>query len=202
MKKWPCWWSDDQIGKRSLPDFSSLSNIIAPISMWEDLPGNLAMHIYRIERSQVLTISVETAWKFFSSPGNLHRITPPWLNLNIIGSVAPQMRAGMLINYNVTPLFGLRMRWLSEITHVDAPLYFVDEQRLGPYQLWHHEHFFHACGRGVRVDDIVSYALKYAVLGNLIHAIWIKKRLQMIFDYRSASLRRLFGSTPETIDGG
>lgn len=160
------------------------------------------MYIYRIERSQVLSISIETAWKFFSSPGNLHLITPPWLNLKIIGPVSPIMRAGMLISYHVTPLFGLPMRWLSEITHVDARRYFVDEQRLGPYQLWHHEHFFHACEGGVRVDDIVSYALKYAVLGDLIHAIWIKKRLQMIFDYRSASLRRLFGSTSEAVDGG
>ena len=160
------------------------------------------MYIHRIERSQVLSISLDTAWNFFSSPGNLHLITPPWLNLKTIGSVSTKMREGMLINYRLTPLYGLRMRWLSEITHVDAPRYFVDEQRLGPYQLWHHEHFFYACESGVRVDDIVYYALKYAMLGDLIHSIWIKKRLQMIFDYRSASLRRLFGTTSETTDCG
>jgi ligand-binding SRPBCC domain-containing protein len=107
----------------------------------------------------------------------------------------------MLIAYHVTPLFGLQMRWLTEITHVDAPRFFVDEQRLGPYQLWHHEHFFHACAAGVQVDDIVSYALKYTVLGTLIHAIWIKKRLQAIFEFRSSALRRRFRSSPEQTAG-
>jgi len=160
------------------------------------------MSIYRIERSQVLPISVDTAWQFFSSPGNLNSITPPWLNLKIVGSVCPHIRTGMLINYHVTPLFGLRMSWLSEITHVDAPRFFVDEQRLGPYRIWHHEHFFHTCEAGVQVDDIVSYALKYAALGTLIHKIWIKKRLQMIFDYRSSALKRRFGSTSESTAGG
>ena len=162
----------------------------------------MLMSIYRIERSQVLPISIDSAWQFFSSPGNLPSITPPWLNLKIIGSVSPHMRAGMLINYHVTPLLGLQIRWLSEITHVDAPRFFVDEQRLGPYRLWHHEHFFHVCEAGVQVDDIVSYALKYAVLGTLIHAIWINKRLQMIFDYRSLALKRRFGSTSESTAGG
>ena len=160
------------------------------------------MSIYRIERSQVLPISVGTAWQFFSSPGNLNSITPPWLNLKIIGSVCPHIRAGMLINYHVTPLFGLRMSWLSEITHVDAPRFFVDEQRLGPYRIWHHEHFFQTREAGVQVDDIVSYALKYAALGTLIHKIWIKKRLQMIFDYRFSTLKRRFGSTSESTAGG
>ena len=159
------------------------------------------MSIYRIERSQVLPISIDSAWQFFSSPGNLPSITPPWLNLKIIGSVSPHMWAGMLINYHVTPLLGLQIRWLSEITHVDAPRFFVDEQRLGPYRLWHHEHFFHVCEAGVQVDDIVSYALKYAVLGTLIHAIWIKKRLQTIFDFRSSALRRRFRSTSDATTG-
>jgi ligand-binding SRPBCC domain-containing protein len=159
------------------------------------------MHIYHIKRSQVLPISIDTAWQFFSSPGNLPLITPAWLNLKILGSVPAHIREGMLIAYHVTPLFGLQMRWLTEITHVDAPRFFVDEQRLGPYQLWHHEHFFHACAAGVQVDDIVSYALKYTVLGTLIHAIWIKKRLQAIFEYRSSALRRRFISTSVATDG-
>jgi ligand-binding SRPBCC domain-containing protein len=159
------------------------------------------MFIYRIKRSQVLPISVDTAWQFFSSPGNLPLITPPWLNLKILGSLSPHIRQGMLISYHVTPLFGLQMNWLSEITHVDAPHFFVDEQRLGPYRLWHHEHFFHACEAGVQVDDIVSYALKYEMIGALIHAIWIKKRLQAIFDFRSSALSRRFRSSPEQTAG-
>lgn len=160
------------------------------------------MVLYRIERSQVLPISIDTAWQFFSSPGNLPLITPPWLNLKIIGPVSAHMQAGMLIHYHVTPLFGLRMSWLSEITHVDAPRFFVDEQRLGPYRLWHHEHFFHRCDAGVQVDDIVTYALKYASMGTLVHAIWIQKRLQMIFDYRSSALHRRFGTTAASTHGG
>jgi ligand-binding SRPBCC domain-containing protein len=164
-------------------------------------PGKVNMPLYRIERSQVLPISIDTAWQFFSSPGNLPSITPPWLNLKIIGSVSPQMQPGMLIHYHVTPLFGLRMRWLSEITHVDVPRFFVDEQRLGPYRLWHHEHFFHACDAGVQVDDTVTYALKYATMGTLIHAFWIKKRLQTIFDYRSSALNQRFGSTSGSTAG-
>jgi ligand-binding SRPBCC domain-containing protein len=153
------------------------------------------MFFYRIERCQVLPISIDTAWQFFSSPSNLPSITPPWLNLKIIESVSPHMRAGMLIYYHFTPLSDFRMSWLSEITHVDAPRFFIDEQRLGPYRLWHHEHYFHACEGGVQVDDIVTYALKYAALGTFVHALWIKKRLQMIFDYRSSALKQRFGST-------
>lgn len=150
------------------------------------------MRLYRLHRIQTLPVSVEKAWQFFSSPLNLPSITPPWLNLKVVGEVPDRMFPGMVIRCRVAPLFGIPVNWISEITHVDPPHYFVDEQRLGPYRFWHHLHHIRPIGSGIEMIDTVSYSLKYGPFGRLMHAFVVKKRLEAIFNFRQKTLERLF----------
>jgi ligand-binding SRPBCC domain-containing protein len=150
------------------------------------------MNFYRLHRTQILPVSLEVAWQFFSSPLNLPSITPPWLNLQAVGEVPERMFPGMLIQYHVKPIFGIPLTWVSEITHVDAPHYFVDEQRFGPYRLWHHQHHFRKMNGGIEVIDTVSYSLKYGPVGRLMHAFVIRKQLEAIFEFRRRALEELF----------
>jgi ligand-binding SRPBCC domain-containing protein len=102
------------------------------------------------------------------------------------------MFPGMVIPYRLTPLFGIPITWISEITHVDPPHYFVDEQRFGPYRFWHHQHHFRPIKGGIEMIDTVNYFLRFGSLGRLMHALFIGKRLEEIFDFRQRSLERLF----------
>lgn len=152
------------------------------------------MRRHRLQRTQQLPVSMEQAWRFFASPLNLPLITPAWLRLTPLGEVPDRMFAGMIIHYRVTPLFGFALRWISEITHVDPPRCFVDEQRRGPYRFWHHHHHFRPAVGGIEMTDTVTYALKYGLVGTLIHALTIRKRLEEIFDFRQRCLQRYFGT--------
>jgi len=109
--------------------------------------------MHTLERTQRLPISVEEAWKFFQSPENLAAITPDYMGFNILSETPAKMYPGLFIHYKVSPLLGIKMRWTTEITHVEAPSYFVDEQRVGPYSIWHHEHHFKAIEGGVEMLD-------------------------------------------------
>lgn len=151
------------------------------------------MKLYTLERKQVLPISLEEAWGFFSSPANLPKITPPSLNFEIMSRPdASRMYAGQLISYKVNVLPGIRVRWVTEITHVHEPDFFVDEQRSGPYALWHHQHRFTPLRHGVEVTDIVNYAIPLGFAGRLAHALFVKRQLNSIFDYRHSALQKLF----------
>lgn len=108
-------------------------------------------------------------------------------------TVETKMYEGMLISYTITPLFGIRMRWTTEITHVKDGEYFVDEQRFGPYALWHHEHHFKQIKGGVLMDDILTYAMPYGPIGQLANSILVDKRVRSIFDYRVKAVEDLFG---------
>ncbi|NIK73438.1 ligand-binding SRPBCC domain-containing protein [Thermonema lapsum] len=153
------------------------------------------MKVYQLKREQYLPISLEEAWQFFSSPHNLKDITPQDMGFDIVLiEEGKPMYPGMIIGYKVRPLWGIPMRWLTEITHVQAPYYFVDEQRFGPYALWHHQHWFEEVEGGIKMTDLVHYALPLGVLGRLAHAAFVKKRLEEIFDYRFRTLERRFGS--------
>ena len=140
--------------------------------------------MYVLERTQELPVSVAQAWEFFSSPHNLAKITPKNLGFEVLGAVPERMYEGLFINYYVSPLFGIRMKWTTEITHVKDQQYFVDEQRIGPYRIWHHEHFFEATENGVRMLDRVHYALPFGILGRLVHPWLVKPRLEEIFNFR------------------
>lgn len=143
------------------------------------------MKIYKLIRKQFLPMDLVTAWNFFSSPSNLARITPSHMNFEIISiSGGRKMYPGQLITYKVTVLPLIRLRWVTEITHVAAPDYFTDEQRFGPYALWHHKHHFQSVDGGVEMTDEVDYAIPFGGLGRLAHWMLVEKEVKRIFDYR------------------
>ena len=149
--------------------------------------------VYQLKTVQVLKISIEEAWDFFSSPQNLQKITPQKLGFTIISKHhGPKMYAGQIIEYKVSPLFGIPLYWMTEITHVEEKKYFVDEQRFGPYSLWHHQHHFRPVENGVEMTDIVHYKLPLGFLGDIAHSLFVKNQLQQIFDYRYSKAEELF----------
>ena len=149
------------------------------------------MHTF--EARQQLAIDISTAWTFLSRPENLKIITPPGMGFDIIsGASAKPMHAGMMIGYRVKPLAGIPLEWVTEITHVQAPYYFVDEQRIGPYRLWHHEHELKELPGGVEMIDRVTYKVPYGILGRLLHALVIRRQLETIFAYRRRKMELLF----------
>lgn len=150
------------------------------------------MTLYSMHRTQNLNMPLETAWEFFSNPVNLVQITPPWLGFEVVTPDPPTMHAGQILTYKVSGLSGLRMNWVTEITHVRAPVFFVDEQRLGPYRFWHHKHYFRSVAGGTQVEDLVHYALPLWPLGELARGM-VRSRLEMIFDFRRETLARMFG---------
>jgi ligand-binding SRPBCC domain-containing protein len=151
------------------------------------------MKIYCIKHVQVLPISLNDAWDFFSSPRNLAKITPGKMNIRIQHiSGAEKMYAGQLIRYKISVLPGITAGWLTEITHVQEPHFFVDEQRFGPYALWHHQHSFREVAAGVEMTDEVHYAIPYGILGQFAHWLFVKRQLSTIFDYRREVLNQHF----------
>lgn len=150
--------------------------------------------IYVLKRTQRLPVSVEEAWEFFSHPKNLFELTPPALNLKFTNELFDEdMYPGQIITYKVKPLFGIPLFWMTEITHVNKPHFFVDEQRRGPYSLWHHEHHFKPITGGVEMTDLLHYAIPFGPLGDLAHALFVKKQLHDIFEYRFQRIEALFG---------
>ncbi len=150
------------------------------------------MKVYTLKRTELLPTSIEKAWDFFSNPNNLPRITPPELNLRITSEAEEKIYPGMIITYTVTPIPFVKTNWATEITQVDPLHYFVDEQRLGPYKFWHHKHFFTEAGEGTQVKDLVHYSLPFGPIGRLANLFLVSKKLDFIFDYRSARIRKIF----------
>jgi ligand-binding SRPBCC domain-containing protein len=149
--------------------------------------------IYTLEFQQFVKISLSEAWDFFSSPGNLAKITPPHMGFNITSGKAGKMYPGQIITYKVSPFPGFTTNWVTEITHVSDQSFFVDEQRFGPYKMWHHEHHFELQNDGVLMTDRVSYKLPFGFLGRIAHAIFVRKQVMKIFDYREVCLENMFG---------
>ena len=151
------------------------------------------MKIYTFHRKQILPISVEKAWEFLSNPANLKTITPKYMSFDILSGNEKPMYAGQIIQYIVTPILGIRTKWVTEITHVKKNEYFVDEQRFGPYALWHHKHFINEIEGGVEMEDIIDYKIPLGLLGQIAHPILVKPKLEEIFAYRQTKLIKLFG---------
>ena len=149
--------------------------------------------MYRLECIQRLPISIEKAWEFFSSPGNLKTITPDYMGFIIKSGGDVPMYPGMFIEYTVTPLFNIPLSWVTEITHVQQPYFFIDEQRVGPYAIWHHEHHFKEIDNGIEMRDILSYQLPLGILGKAVHPFIVKNKIKEIFDFRYKKLLELFG---------
>ncbi|MDA1003847.1 MAG: SRPBCC family protein [Chloroflexi bacterium] len=152
------------------------------------------MSLHRFEDSQFVPIGRDEAWAFFSDPRNLARITPPGMGFRLLDAPSEQIYPGLILRYRVRPLVGVPVTWVTEITHVREGEYFVDEQRLGPYRLWHHQHHFTAVPGGVEVGDVVHYVLPFGALGALLNRIVVGPRVRDIFAYRRATLARLFGA--------
>ena len=149
--------------------------------------------IFTLEARQELAISIEEAWDFFSSPKNLVKITPEHMGFKITSGNPAKMYEGQMITYSVGLLPGVRSAWVTEITHVDEPKMFVDEQRFGPYSMWHHEHFFESLPNGgVLMKDKVSYKIPYGPLGIMVEMLFIRNQLRNIFSYREVVLNKLF----------
>ena len=151
------------------------------------------MSVHRLEAHLTLPIGPQEAWAFFADPRNLALITPPEMGFVAKGNVPAEMYAGLLIAYTVRPLFGIPVEWLTEIMHVEEGRYFVDEQRHGPYRLWHHQHHFAAVEGGVEMRDIVYYELPLGPLGDVLDSLFVRSRIRRIFAYRRTVLRERFG---------
>lgn len=151
------------------------------------------MALHQLRRVQLVSATIADCWGFFSNPENLSKITPPALDFRIITELPPAIRPGLLIEYRVRPLFGIPMTWVSEITQVSAPHLFIDEQRIGPYALWHHEHSFRDLGEGrTEITDLVQYAPPYGILGELLHPWLIAPALAEILEFRERAVRERF----------
>ena len=147
-----------------------------------------------LNRKSKFAIDISTAWEFFSNPDNLRIITPDRLNFRIQSELPDEIYPGLLIEYKVSPLFKVPLTWVTEITEVQKPNYFIDEQKKGPYKLWRHEHFFKEVEGGVEVEDEVSYVMPFEPIGALVHKLIVKNQLAEIFNYRTEVLTKRFGS--------
>ncbi len=151
------------------------------------------MKVYTFHKKQNLPITVDEAWEFLSNPANLKTITPDYMSFDILSGADRPMYAGQIIQYIVTPVMGIKTKWVTEITHVMDKKYFVDAQRFGPYSLWHHKHFINEIDGGVEMEDIIDYKIPLGWLGQLAHPILVKPKLEEIFSYRKTKLEALFG---------
>ena len=149
--------------------------------------------MHQFIRKQFVKTDLQTCWDFFSSPANLKRITPSYMGFDVKTDVPTQMYEGLIIAYTVKPLLGIPVEWVTEITHVKDKSFFVDEQRKGPYTMWHHEHHFKAVEGGVEMTDIVSYIIPLGFLGKLVEPFLVKPKLEEIFAYRFKIVEEVFG---------
>ena len=155
------------------------------------------MAFYQLNYEQRILANLDTAWDFISRPENLKSITPDYMGFDILTKDLPQvMYPGLIIEYRVRPVAYVPMRWVTEITHIRDKQYFVDEQRIGPYAMWHHEHIVEPIDGGVLMRDKISYAPPLGMLGRCAHALFIRRQLESVFDYREQALIEIFGVFP------
>jgi ligand-binding SRPBCC domain-containing protein len=144
-------------------------------------------------REQFIPAPADRVWSFFATPRNLDALTPSDLRFRILSDVPEKMYPGLLIEYRISPRAGVWLCWLTEIRHVREGSYFVDEQRIGPYRLWYHEHYFEAAPGGVRMTDRVTYEVGWGPLGWLAERLWVRRQLEHIFDFRARKVAEIFG---------
>ena len=155
------------------------------------------MAIYSLKTVQKIPATLTNAWQFFSTPDNLSTITPLHLGFKIRSLYhGSTMYPGQIIEYTVKPILGIPLYWMTEITHVEPQKYFVDEQRFGPYRLWHHQHHFREIEGGVEMTDIVHYKISFGFLGDIAHSLFVKDQLKKIFSFRFEKTETVFGKWP------
>ena len=147
------------------------------------------MPVYTLERREIVAMPQHRCWRFFSDPGNLAKITPPALGFRVLSAMPAEIHAGLMIRYRVSPVWNVPLTWVTEITQVRAPDYFVDEQRVGPYRMWHHEHAFRAVDdERTEVHDLVHYVPPFGPFGAVLNRLVIRSQLERIFDFRARQL--------------
>ena len=149
--------------------------------------------MYQLKRTQFIPADLETCWDFFCAPKNLAVITPDYMGFDVLTETPGKIYEGLMIAYKVKPLFGIPLNWVTEIKYVHEQLFFVDEQRSGPYKMWHHEHHFKAVEGGVEMTDIVSYQVPFGIFGKLAHVLMVRRKLEEIFAYRFQKVEEIFG---------
>lgn len=158
------------------------------------------MAFYQFHNKQIINSTIDEVWDFIASPDNLKKITPDYMGFDITSNNdGNKMYEGMIISYKVSPLLGIKTNWVTEITHVRNKEYFVDEQRVGPYSLWHHQHKIESTPNGVLMTDIVTYAPPFGFLGMFANALFIKSKLKEIFEYRRKALDKYFGDITDNL---
>lgn len=148
--------------------------------------------ITTLRQTQFLPVTLEKAWQYFSNPANLNDITPEYMSFEIRSDIPDKVYPGLLICYRIVPMFNLPMSWVTEITHVKEQDYFIDEQRFGPFAMWHHEHHFKAVEGGVMMTDLLSYRIGKSMLGYIAGKLLVHRRVKDIFAYRCEKLKLLF----------
>ena len=151
------------------------------------------MTVYKLQRTQILPIHLEKAWDFICRPENLQILTPPTIDLTITSNLPERIYPGLIITYRLKLYRMLYLNWVTEITTSERLTYFIDEQRIGPYKFWQHEHRLQKVEAGVEMKDLVHYALPYGILGRMVHAGWVQNQLNRLFDYRRDVLLARFG---------
>lgn len=153
------------------------------------------MSFYQLTKTQQIPATLDQVWEFVSNPINLKKITPKYMGFDILNKNLPDhIYPGMIIQYHVKPLLGIKTLWVTEITHVKDKRYFVDEQRVGPYKIWHHQHLLEENEQGILMKDIVSYQPPFGLLGAISNKLFIEKQLASIFDYRTKAVEKIFGN--------
>lgn len=151
------------------------------------------MGVYTLKASQKIPASKEEVWDFISSPKNLKEITPDYMGFEIQTELPEKMYPGMIIQYKVSPILGIKMTWVTEITHVEHEKFFVDEQRVGPYRMWHHQHHIREIPGGILMEDIIDYQPPMGLLGDIANSLFIARQLDEIFAYRKEAVEKRFG---------
>tara|TARA_B100000683_G_scaffold103217_1_gene101879 strand:+ start:2131 stop:2589 length:459 start_codon:yes stop_codon:yes gene_type:complete len=150
------------------------------------------MKLTQLHFEQKINTDLSNLWEFISSPKNLSKITPNYMDFNIKSKVPEQMYEGLIISYTIKPILGIKLNWVTEITHIKDKNYFVDEQRSGPYKMWHHEHILEETNDGIIMKDIISYIPPYGFIGLILNKLFIKKQVREIFQYRTKVLDDIF----------
>ncbi|ADY52772.1 hypothetical protein Pedsa_2220 [Pseudopedobacter saltans DSM 12145] len=154
---------------------------------------------YQLYREQQLNCDMETAWSFFSSPKNLSKITPKEMNFKVLTEYDnTQIFEGMIIDYTVSPLLHIPIKWRTRITQVEWNKSFTDFQEKGPYKYWNHFHEFIPNESGILMKDTVNYELPLGFLGTLAHSIFVKNKLADIFNYRYQILEKMFNQASKS----
>lgn len=150
--------------------------------------------IYSVKRSQNIPVSLAVAWNFFSKPENLKKVLPQNIQFNITSPLdSPVIYQGQIIEYDVKSMFGIHFKWVSEITEVETNQFFVDEQKAGLFSVWKHQHYFIEIPGGVEMTDILQYRFRFGFLGAILHALFVRKRIEQMFNFRAGKLMAIFG---------